>query len=709
MRYVVTFCLVALGSNARAQGVPCDPSNPLSPAVPCTYQIDDVALQAVPVSLKLQAQISQARLPVGDALFNKIIVQLMKGTEALCSESFSSVQVVGSVLNLNLGAGMVCQDGEPLDRVIATHNALALKVCIENATNCLKTIALGTVPYAMKATYALQSQTAHQANQASVAHYAERLSADRDLAFSGMVTTGYFDFHTPDQATLDAGLGTAYEPATVDGYIQWAPVSALTPAVMHVCAKDMVADTPALLDRLVLHADTTEATGIVSVGGNLMAGLTVIDGKLSVAGDTELASTTLILGDVTIGHAGGALCSGAACVEGYETLYVYGDMQVAGTISTFGDGGNFGVPGSMTVAQDGRVDGALSVAGSQTNPVLRVNPALQSVDIDGDLKIIDANGIPLLSVDASLGTVSIQGTTDIKGQLLAVQGIAGNGSQPLIVNDPDGAEIQGPLVIGATLNVPNALLVTTEKTTVSSSKVTISGALDVTNALTIEKSLEGTKDVRVHHNLTVGGGADVAGKLQVGGALSRFSGTSLLVADDLTVAGKLQAASAAVTGGWSVGGFLNVEGAATFGQTVVVQKKLVVKDEGVNLLEVTDNVTLVKNDLTVAGKLTVQGGLEGVGLQCKVVEGTKLYLGGNSGGETGSAQCTDGYLATGGGVAWLDASTLAGQCGSAVLIEGANRHAIALPTTDNGYMAKGYNANSIAVCMQARASCCRIQ
>ena len=165
-----------------------------------TFQIAAKNIQRVPTSFKFQAAISQAKMPVGEAIFQTLIVNLKKGDQVMCSETFNDVQVRDSVLNLDIGKQMSCD----MDAVMAEHSGLTFQVCIGGAENCLKPVELGTVPYAVKANFAVQAQEAHTSDVSVQSHYAHRVTADRDLFESQNETlgAGYFDFYTEDSATL---------------------------------------------------------------------------------------------------------------------------------------------------------------------------------------------------------------------------------------------------------------------------------------------------------------------------------------------------------------------------------------------------------------------------------------------------------------------------------------------------------------------------
>lgn len=251
---------------------------------PCGFQIEDVGLQPVPQVFKFQARISQAKLPVGSGLFNRVLVNLKRGDETLCREEFTDVQVQESVLNLEIGRGMNCE----LDQVIAENAELAFQVCIGGAENCLRPVALASTPYAVKSTFSTQSQTAFRSDVSGQANYAHRVTADRDLFITKEIGTGYFDFFTPAEAPLlyNSDEFKAYENG---GFLQWTPADEADPT-LHICAKDDATDDLIPLEELVIEANATRTTGRVEVGsgGIKVQGSSSFTGNATVKGQMKI-------------------------------------------------------------------------------------------------------------------------------------------------------------------------------------------------------------------------------------------------------------------------------------------------------------------------------------------------------------------------------------------------------------------------------------
>ncbi len=276
--------LLALGPSARAQ----------QNAFPTTFEIASHELQKVPTVFKFQSRISQAKIPVGDAVFSKIVVNLNRGTETLCIEEFEDVRVRDSVLNLEIGRNISCD----LESIIGRNVGLSLQVCIGGGQNCLKPVELGTVPYAVKSSFAALAQASHRANEAAQAHYAHRVTADRDLFVTHEIGKGYFDFHSPVQTAAVRLLSASEFPTYQNGgFLQWTPTSA-DPPRLSISAKQKDGDLLVPLDDLVLHSAKTTLRGTASVAGVLTA-----VGGLSVPSDGRAETAELACeGDSSFGR-----------------------------------------------------------------------------------------------------------------------------------------------------------------------------------------------------------------------------------------------------------------------------------------------------------------------------------------------------------------------------------------------------------------------
>ena len=207
MRFSALVALAAVIGSARstaAQELPCHDLSEF----PCAFPLPDLALQRSPAVLQFQARIAQSKLPQGQAVFDTLVVKLLSNSALVCVETVKDVRVRGGVLNLTLGRDMSCE----LAEVLAQHDDLSFQVCLGGNASCLKPIALSTVPYAIKATYASLAQQAVRANIAGQAVYAHRGTADRELYLRESLGAGYFDFYShvaKDALALYAAHGFA--------------------------------------------------------------------------------------------------------------------------------------------------------------------------------------------------------------------------------------------------------------------------------------------------------------------------------------------------------------------------------------------------------------------------------------------------------------------------------------------------------------------
>jgi len=430
-------------------------------------------IQSTKTSFKFQARISQAKLPVDDVQFAKVIVKLRDGTNTWCSQTLSNVKVRDSVLNLEVGpdTGMTCS--MPLEDVIAGKNGLGFQICINNEENCLKPVALSSTPYAVKAEYARRAQQSFEADVAAQAHYAHRIAADLDLLQAPTIGTGYYDFHTPLTSTVVPGLNTPI--SNKEGVMQWTPVASAerklnlavkveangsTPASLQrldelkvhaIMTRDLgkleVSDTTKLFSTLDVTGATTLNSTLLTVGAtnlqNTLAvtGATTLSNTLSVSGATTMASTLGVNGAATFSNTVGVtgattlnstlLAKGATTIQntlgvtGATTLGaglgVTGASTFAGSLSVTGSnpttlGGTLGVSGAtqinntLQVSNGTVLSSTLDVSGQSTLTTLRV-PSAGSATFDGT---VNFNGpVNLPSAGVSTSSLNVTGTATV--------------------------------------------------------------------------------------------------------------------------------------------------------------------------------------------------------------------------------------------------------------------------------------------------------
>lgn len=405
--------LVPASASAQSPAIQCDGTTDF----PCSFQVKDVNLQKVPAIFKFQSRVSQAKLPIGQGVFDQIIVKVMRGTDTLCLEEFAAVQVRDSVLNLEIGRNMGCE----LDEIIAENTDLTMQVCLGGPENCLKPIDLAAAPYAVKASFASTAQRAYQANKAGTANYALRVTADRDVLTRKELGTGYFDFFSKDATTgansWPAGYGT-YATYADGGFLQWAPIRQTGAKTFTIIGKDHASDAYARLDEVVLNTNKTTSTGAmwVTTGGAHVTGDSEVEGTMRIAqtttvqaggihvtGDSDVAGTMQISKATTV-QAGGVHVTGDSNVTGQMLISARTEVQSGGIHVT----GNSNVAGQLVIANATQVQaGGIQVTGdSQVTGALT---ATGNISGQGSLGVTGAASVGGgLTVSAGGGTFTGQ-------------------------------------------------------------------------------------------------------------------------------------------------------------------------------------------------------------------------------------------------------------------------------------------------------------
>jgi cysteine-rich repeat protein len=410
---IVAMILAAPG--LRAQEVTCDNTTDF----PCGFQIEALSLQKAPALFQFQSRVAQAKLPLGDATFQTVVVKLLRGAEVLCMEQLSDVEVQGSVLNLTIGQNMSCE----LAEVIAENANLAFQICLGGPANCLKPIELSTTPYAIKATYASLAQQAQRANVAGQASYAHRATADRDMFLRKKLGTGYFDFYThPAQDATEVYEGTDYQPYEDGGFLQWTPVRDAEALTMHVVGKDQGTDQLRRLDELVLASKLTRATGDLLVQPDADGqGLVVTGQGLHVVGDSDIDGTLRITQAVTaeddLEVLGDAMLMQTLTVTEQTTvssggIHVTGQSDIQGELLVT-DG--LTVNANMEVTGDCDVDGLLTATDAQINVGLTVEGTGTIATLSAGTTTVD--GLLTAAQATVTGAATVDGDLDVQGQM----------------------------------------------------------------------------------------------------------------------------------------------------------------------------------------------------------------------------------------------------------------------------------------------------
>ena len=80
-RAAVSLSLVLSGLSASAQSVPCAPGA----GFPCANQLVGVSLTRVPTAFRIEARVAQAKLPIAQAVFENVVVKVLRGSETICN------------------------------------------------------------------------------------------------------------------------------------------------------------------------------------------------------------------------------------------------------------------------------------------------------------------------------------------------------------------------------------------------------------------------------------------------------------------------------------------------------------------------------------------------------------------------------------------------------------------------------------------------
>ncbi len=412
---------IVAAAHAQAPGASCEGAGDR----PCGYGVSDVGVQPVPRGLRFQARVSRAKLPSGEGVIGRIVANLSRGSDVLCTEEFRDVQVRAGVISLEIGRSLSCS----LDDVMAESGELSFQICLGGPDNCLRPIPLGTTPYAAKSAFAVHAQEANQADIAARASYAHRMTADERMLPGRAPGTGYFDFHTPAQAP-DLYEGDGFLAYDDGGFLQWTPVREERPT-LHVAARD-AARAVRPLYRLRLAAQRTVTTGRLDVRS----------GGLHVIGDSGITGATSIRGQLKVatprgGGAGGLTVSGDTGVTG--ALAVTERAQIhEGGVHVFGDSAvrnEARLLGRLTVTPpaDGGPSGLQIGGGATVAGLLEVSEGLT----------VSSGGVTIAGDGHFDGNVNVTGEIEgtdvtIAGDLVVQSAIAGAGIDALQVLGPDG-------------------------------------------------------------------------------------------------------------------------------------------------------------------------------------------------------------------------------------------------------------------------------
>jgi hypothetical protein len=381
-----------------------------------------VPIQKSPAVLRLQAAVTQAKLPVGNAVFRQVFLKIMSGGQAVWEKNLGETQVRNGVINLEFPgvdpagnpSGPATTAGPTLDDVIAQNADLKLLVCIEDANNCLSEVPIAAVPLAVKATHAYQAATAAQAAEASLCHYTYGATAQpRVYARTQSQGYGRLEFGTPADVNgaPDANDPSKYAANLVvrpqsdaAGFIKWKPAVAGA-SELHLCAADSN-DLIQPLEKLVLHATQTVVEGALVVpehGRVEVSGPAVFSNNVAIGASGR---STTFAGGVDFTN---ATVTGLSGANNGITAFRVG---ATGQTSTLAGSLNFsGSTASNFTAT------ATDIAGTATTPTgggVVINEGSTNLRIDGD----EINSTGTLNLNAvSQRGVRVNGNLEVTGSL----------------------------------------------------------------------------------------------------------------------------------------------------------------------------------------------------------------------------------------------------------------------------------------------------
>ncbi|MBM4291214.1 MAG: tandem-95 repeat protein, partial [Deltaproteobacteria bacterium] len=267
----------------------------------------------VPPRLNLQARVAQAGVLLGDRVLPRVSVRIYDLKDQLvCAGERADVAVRHSVLDYTLDEADL--GGCDLAALLATRRELRVVLCV-GELSCLRPLKLGAVPYALKAELAYWARSAHQVERASVAHYAQRLTADRDLLLStrarlpqnltGSLVASHAQLSSVPHPVTGEVLSVPASHVGAAGLVGWAPArpaTPATPATLHVTSKDPHRDTLRRLARLSVVAERLVVADELVVEGLPRAalgrdGLELLGGDLYLKNPLSVGGGLLVEGD----------------------------------------------------------------------------------------------------------------------------------------------------------------------------------------------------------------------------------------------------------------------------------------------------------------------------------------------------------------------------------------------------------------------------
>ena len=261
---------------------------------------------AVPPKFNFQARLSQAKLLYRGESLPRVGLRISDlSGQLLCGFEKTNLPVQRGVLNIPIQETDF--GGCRLAELLAQHNQLKVQVCV-GTENCLRPLKLSTVPLALKSEYTYWALRAQYVESASIAHYADRITADRDYLNTAhraltQNLTGEFVVDRSEIATTSNPSTNA--PFVIDDLpsgstsLLWRPFHS-SPAAMHIASKDHQRDQPRRLKRLSWVSAKSTVAGNLGIDGLLVgerrAGLQLLLGDLLIRNPLKISDGLTVSG-----------------------------------------------------------------------------------------------------------------------------------------------------------------------------------------------------------------------------------------------------------------------------------------------------------------------------------------------------------------------------------------------------------------------------
>lgn len=317
---------------------------------PLASQASALGPQMVRPKLSFQTRISQATLPILEGLLYRVKVKYKDLLdEGDCEEEFREVKVQDSLLNLELGLNAGCDFAS----AIAQRASLSFELCftldvrapagspessVEGEERCFNhEIEVGSAPYALNVSHAVEAESVYEANTALISSYAHKLAA-QSAPLARYEQPPHFSVHTrPPQGLgvsalrLDPERPETLVPYQEAGYVKWHPLVTTGDSDPDAYALYIAQGSPfAYLNQLILGAHTTDWYGprppvapstnrAPLLEGASQSGLSV-RGRVVVEGDLQVSAGRVVVDQATVVSQGARVERGGAIALGQARL-----------------------------------------------------------------------------------------------------------------------------------------------------------------------------------------------------------------------------------------------------------------------------------------------------------------------------------------------------------------------------------------------------